>query len=325
MHEVEIINDEAQMAYVGETPWHGLGKRVPADLSPEQMLVAAGLDWSVEKRPIGFKNEKGNFIAIKGPQAKQALVRTSDNTVLDIVGRHWNPLQNVDAFETFNDFVLTGDMEMHTAGSLKNGQIVWALAKVNDSFETVKGDQVDSYFLLTNPHVFGRAIDVRFTPIRVVCNNTLSFALESRAKQMVQVSHRSRFDPEYVKEALGIAKVKLSNYKDLSKFLAKKNFTEDTFREYFNSVFPTSSKKTNDKDQPIDSLQTKRALEVIETQPGAEFATGSWWHAFNTVTYLTDHALGRNQDTRLSSAWYGANRDRKLKALEQAVKFAEAA
>ncbi len=155
------------IAYSGETPWHGLGKAVPADLSPAQMLEAADLDWTVEKIPT--------FAKIDGKQiytGKDALVRSSDNSILDVVSKDWNPLQNHDAFEFFNDFVISGDMAMHTAGSLRDGQIVWALAKVKESFELFGGDTVDSYLLFTLPHKFGQSIDVRFTPTRVVCNNS---------------------------------------------------------------------------------------------------------------------------------------------------------
>ena len=73
------------------------------------------------------------------------------------------------------------------------------------------------------------------------------------------------------------------------------------------------------------SSDLTRALEVIDTQPGAEFARGSWWQAFNAVTYLVDHEIGKSADSCLTSAWFGPNRNVKLKALETAVEFAEAA
>src|SRR6056300_1121700 len=112
---------------------------------------------------------------------------------------------NEKAFEFFSEYVMAGDMEMHTAGSLKDGQMVWALAKVKDSFEILGGDRVDSYLLFSNPHQYGKSIDIRFTPIRVVCNNTLTFSLESKAERSVRVGHRVEFDASFVKEQLGIA------------------------------------------------------------------------------------------------------------------------
>jgi hypothetical protein len=74
--------------------------------------------------------------------------------------------------------------------------------------------------------------------------------------------------------------------------------------------------------KPI-SRQVEDAMEYLHTQPGANFAEGSWWQAFNTVTYMTDHILGRSRDTRLNSAWYGINRTKKEKALELAIEYAE--
>ena len=105
-HEVET------MAYAGELPWHGLGTKVSNDLTPFQMQQKAGLDWAVEKVDA--------YVTIGGKQIKtgqQALVRTSDQTILTNVGENWNPVQNTEAFEFFSEFVLSGDMEMHTAGS----------------------------------------------------------------------------------------------------------------------------------------------------------------------------------------------------------------
>ena len=117
-HEIEINeNGTVSMAYAGETPWHGLGKRVPNDLSPEQMLVAANLDWTVERRPLFFEDAKGNRVLTQST----VLVRSTDEKVLTVVSDKWNPVQNIDAFNFFNEFVHAGDIEMHTAGSLKGG------------------------------------------------------------------------------------------------------------------------------------------------------------------------------------------------------------
>ena len=309
------------MAYAGEVPWHGLGTKVPADLSPAQMLEKAGLDWSVEKIPA-FANISGKQVNV----GWSALTRSSDERILGVVSNDWNPVQNSEAFQFFDEYCRAGDMEMHTAGSLKDGQIVWALAKVKDSFDLFKGDQVDSYLLFTNPHKFGQCIDVRFTPIRVVCNNTLTLSLNQRSDRMVKKNHRTVFDANEVKQTLGIATEKLAKYKEMAAFLGSKKYKDETIKEYFNRVFPVIAYDKEKGPQRKElSKSATRALEVVETQPGAKFAEGSWWQAFNAVTYLTDHEIGRSQDTRLQSAWFGANKNLKIKALETAVEFAEAA
>ena len=316
-HELEIVNGKAKMVYAGTVPWHGLGKQISPDLTPEQVLAEAGLDWEVSKVPA-FANIAGKQTAV----GWSALVRSEDNKVLDVVSEDWNPVQNQEAFEFFNDFIAEGDMEMHTAGSLRGGQIVWALAKVKDSFELFGGDRVDSYLHFTNFHKYGCSTDVRFTPIRVVCNNTLTLSLNTKVERMVKISHRREFDGDNVKLMLGVAQEKLSKYKEMAKFLGAKRYTADSMVDYFKSVFPVSGPENSKKEI---SKSAKTALGVVDTQPGAEFARGSFWQLFNTVTYLTDHLAGKTADTRLQSAWYGSNKVLKTRALETAIEMAEAA
>lgn len=318
-HELEVKNGKAMMAYAGQTPWHGLGKLVPPDLSPAQMLKAAGLDWTVEKVP--------SYATLNGKKVRMpwdALVRTNDHTMLSAVSQDWKMMQNLDAFSFFQEYCEAGDMEMHTAGSLRNGQIVWALAKVKDSFTIGKKDKVDSYLLFVNPHVWAKNIEVRFTPTRVVCMNTLQLSLHEKTKESVKVSHKKEFDAKKVKELLGIARHKMEGYKERATFLAAKQYTEEKLKEYFKTVFPVYQ---TDKSKPSEKEISKsalRAIEVVEIQPGAKMAPGSWWNAFNAVTLLTDHEIGRTDDSRLYSAWFGTGQQRKMVALNEAIKMAEA-
>lgn len=316
-HEIEIINGKAQMAYAGAVPWHGLGVKVPSDLTPDQMLEAAGLDWEVRKVPAFAKVGNKNVDI-----GHSALVRNSDDRVLDVVSNEWNPVQNAEAFDFFNEFVMAGDMEMHTAGSLKDGKIVWGLAKIKESFELFKGDKIDSYLLFSNFHRYGFSTDVRFTPIRVVCNNTLTLSLNSAVERMAKISHRKQFVASDVKNMLGIATDKLSKYKEIAQFLGSKKAKTESVIEYFERIFPITTTKEDNKEL---SRNAKIALEVLHTQPGHEFAEGSWWQPFNAVTFMTDHVIGRNSDNRLASSWYGQNKGLKTKALELAVEMAEAA
>ena len=309
------------MAYAGEVPWHGLGTKVPADLGPLQMMQKAGCDWTVSKQ---------NMYVLDGipVTGKKALIRDGDNTVLDIVGDDWNPVQNDEAFEFFHEYCMAGDMEMHTAGSLDNGRNVWVLAKVKESFSILGDDQVDSYLLFSNPHKYGKAIDVRFTPIRVVCNNTLTMSLNADSKNQVKLNHRTAFDADMVKQTLGIAHDKFAKYKEVAEFLSSKRYTKESLVNYYNEVFPHTYAGSKGKTvESFDDLtkNAKAAFDVLHTQPGATKGEGSFWQAFNSVTYMTDHIMGRSAESRLNSAWFGQNQTRKVKALQKAVEFAEAA
>ena len=320
------------MAYAGEVPWHGLGTKVSNDISVDDMLKESGLDWNVVPVPV--------FGRMDGKEIKstyQMLVRDTDQKVLTMITDKWNPVQNSEAFEFFRDFVDAGAMEMHTAGSLQDGKWVWCLAKISESFELFGGDRVDGYLLFSNPHIYGRGVEIRFTPTRVVCNNTLQLSLGTATDNKVRLNHRSTFDPDMVKETLGIASEKMAKYKDMAQFLGSKSYKKEIVAEYMKEVFPGYSKRAIEQANEIKTLtdaqisalglsrNAKGALDILETQPGANFAPGSWWNAYNACTFMTDHVIGKTQESRLTSAWYGLNKSVKVKALEKAVEYADAA
>ena len=316
-HMIEEINGVAQMAYRESAglPWHGLGTPVSDDMTPREMMEAAGLDWTVRLQD--------SYIDLDGERVltgQQALVRETDGKILTNVGGKWNPCQNAEAFDFFTDFVKAGDMVMDTAGSLKDGQMVFAAADVRDGFELFGGDEVKGYLLFSNPHVYGKSIDVKFIMTRVVCNNTLSMALTEKGQPAVRVSHRNQFDAEMVKNALGIGHARIEQFKEAAEFLGKKRYTDEDFKRFLGKVFGTSA-----QEHKTLSRTAERAYEIVDTQPGADFARGTWWNAYNAVTYMTDHELGRTADARATSAWFGSNAKRKVDALDLAVEMAEAA
>ena len=304
------------MAYVGETPWHGLGTIVPDGINPQDLMVKAGLAWDAQLTPC--------YIRVNGElveTGRYASVRSTDGRILSpAVSKNWKPVQNQQAFDFFMEFCAGGDMKMDTAGSLKNGQYVWALARIQESFSLFKGkDVINGYLLFSNPHIAGRAITVMFTPVRVVCNNTLTMALEGEATAggRFRHLHTATFNAEEAKLALGLAKGQLSAFKETAKFLSSKKMTEQQATEYFQQLFPANEREA--------SLLSERVGEVLESQPGANLGAGTWWQGFNAVTYFLDHKIGRGQDTRLASAWYGWGRNKKDEALQTAVKLANAA
>lgn len=311
------------MAYAGETPWHGLGVPVGNDLSAENMMIAAGCNWNVGKFDnICYVTQPGAG-PVKVKTGEQSLIRLSDNKVLSpSVGPGWEPVQNSEAFDFFREFVERGDMEMHTAGSLQDGKIVWALAKVDESFTIGDGDKVESFLLFSNSHMFGRSMVIDFTPIRVVCNNTLTMALASKSANRVTVSHRVKFDADRVKALMGIAHERLDAYHAGAEALSTAKASADDLATYFGKVFPLTSAK-NVRGKTL-SANAERALMLNGNpmQPGAGMSPGTWWEAFNTVTFMADHELARNNDTRLFNSWLGTARTLKIDAFASAVEMA---
>ena len=310
-HEVE------QMAYAGEVPWHGLGTKVPNNISIDDMLEQSGLNWTVSKQDMYWLNKSEEFNISSLISDKQLLIRDTDNMQLDVVGRNWNPVQNHEAFDFFRQWIEEGDMEMHTAGSLMNGKLTWVLAKVNDTFDVVPNDPIESYMLFSNPHQFGHSLNIRFTPTRVVCNNTLQMAL-SKHKSGLTLNHRSKFNADEVKTAMGLVTEAMDTYKTASKFLASKQVSSVDMNDYFKHLFPQRDKQQGN----LPSRNHKKAMRAVWDQPGRNQGFGTWWHAFNTVTYLYDHEIGRNTESRLRSNWYGNAALEKRKAFKKALELA---
>ena len=217
--------------------------RVRPILPPGQMMKAVGMDWKFHEAP-SYVSYNDQTI----PTGQKILIRADTGAILSNIGQDWHTVQNKDAFNFFTEYVLAGDMDMHTAGSLKGGQIVWALAKVKESFDIFDGDKIDAYLLFSNPHQYGKRIDIRFTPVRVVCNNTLTLSLPTASKRAVWVSHATAFDAGLVKEPLGIAHKKFAEYKEMAEFLGSKRYSIGLLKQYYKEVFPhTTIKKGVEK------------------------------------------------------------------------------
>jgi len=336
------------MAYAGEVPWHGLGTQVDSNMSPEQMLVAAGLDWTVSKRPAYFAAEK--FVPnLYAPELNSNMVlvednffvvRDTDNKVLSHAGTGYNPFQNRDVMSFFKKFTEAGDMFMETAGSLKEGQEIWGLAKLKDGFQLAGGDEVKGYLLLNNSHKVGKAMTVMFTPIRVVCNNTLTLALNDAGANKFRILHLQMFDQEIMQaaeEALGLSSTRMAQFKEQSEFLASKraktldvdNFIAEMFQK---DTLLERGKAANQNELPPLRDEFKRTAlavaEAYEVSPGSTLASakGTWWGALNAVTYVVDHPRRvSSEGGSLYSAWFGNGANVKRRAMEKALEYAQAA
>jgi phage/plasmid-like protein (TIGR03299 family) len=317
-HEVET------MAYAGETPWHGLGKKVSGNLTPDEMMKVAGLDWTVSKRPLYLKQDEDGFDLRKTTMT--ALVRDTDNKILSFVPDDWNPLQNKEAAKFFCEFVAGGEMTMETAGSLKGGKRTWFLAKTGHKFRLRfkgKDDVIEEFLLMSNPHDYGWTISLDQTDVRVVCNNTLTLALNKASSKIVKIAHDSVFDPETVKEALFAARENSQEYKERAEFLISKKYKKDVVKEYFGKLFPSYS--TDPEKKAKGNRNVDLGMAALDEQPGAELGEGTWWSAFNAYTFLADHKLGRTQEGRLDNVWFGPGKNKKIQALNMALEYAEAA
>jgi phage/plasmid-like protein (TIGR03299 family) len=330
------------MAYAGKVPWHGLGVPVEDTMTPEEMLEAANLNWTVSKRPAYTINQPvwNEDVGLFNAEGHHFIVRDTDNSVLSACGEDYVPFQNADTFKFFKKFVSNGEMKMETAGSLKDGQDIWGLAKLQSKFELPGGDIIEGYLLIDSPHISGKALTIMFTPIRVVCANTMTLALNTEGKRF-RVLHLQAWDNEIMRaaeEALGISGTKMAEFQEQTTFLSSKKAPPIDVQKFIAELFQPAlfierSKGNIANDIPlIDEFNrtSEQVHDAIALSPGADLksAKGTWWGALNGVTYVMDHTKRESERVKggaLYSSWLGPNAAKKRQALNLATEYAKAA
>ena len=305
------------MMYVGKTPWHGLGTSIPDDkkISVREAIVAAKLDWQVELRHVFTDNPD---IGKAGILDHYAVCRKSDNAFLGIVGPDYTPLQNQEALEWFQPFLNANEATLETAGSLKGGRHVWVLAKIRDgNMDVGKKDPVAHYILLSNAHDGSVAVRVGFTPIRVVCNNTLTLAHDSKASKLLRVRHTSNLQVnlETVRDTMKVARHEFSATVEQYRHLQRRGIDAAGLERYVRVVFSL----------PDDKGGKELILNIVylfENGRGHQEAGRTYWGAYNAVTEYLNYFRGRSQDNTLSSLWFGESTYVNKQALNVALKMA---
>ena len=272
------------------------------------------------------------------------IVRDTDNAILSSCGSGYKPIQNERIFDFFAKFVKEANVSMETAGSLRGGKDVWALAKLNETFELPGGDEINDYFLFRQPHEAGHAMIIRETEIRVVCNNTLQFALGQASRGEFRMTHNTEFTDDIAKkaaEALGLMKESHQNFQDAAHLLASKKAKHsdvlefitrlnqpDLYKEQLEQARLLQEGKKVGEITPLRDQFTKYSeltVRALEESPGATLKSskGTWWGALNAVTFVEDHQ--RSGENRAYSTMFGESSKRKSRALNLAIEYAEAA
>lgn len=325
-HEIYIQDGRASMMYVGEVPWHGLGIRLDRPATSAEAIKAANLDWEVEKKLL---------IAVGGtvmqPTGKYAVVRKdlwgrTDCPIFGFVGEEYTPLQNREAFAFFDSIVGERAAIYHTAGALGQGERVWILAKLPDAIKVAGTDITDKYLLLSNSHDGNSAVQIKFTPIRVVCNNTLTLALRE-GPPALRVFHTKDVHKrlEQAKYTLGLIQRGYEEIEEAFQNMARVEMGEDRLHAYLQQVFP-NPRDRQDRDGALKAKEHRDWAKYFFTngkgndKPGVQ---GTLWAAYNGITEYVDHCRKRkspqSDDRRLNSIWFGEGAQIKARAYRVAV------
>ncbi|USU01355.1 DUF932 domain-containing protein [Pseudomonas siliginis] len=315
-----------QMAYVGVTPWHGLGSR----LSPKQPLETwqheAGMDWQIRESPVHFKADAiGHLGSIHIFPEQKVLYRSDTKAPLSVVSSRYQIVQPREVLEFYRDLTEVSGYELETAGVLKGGRKFWALARTGQSIALKGNDQVNGYLLLATSCDGTLATTATPTTVRVVCNNTLTIALDSTAKA-IKVPHSTRFDPQAVKKQLGIAVSQWDSFMHRMRMLSERKVQWHEAMGFFMSVLCDASPNS-----PLPAvLPNEQALRKVQSLYEGEgrgstltSAQGTAWGLLNAVTEYVDHKRrARSNEYRMDSAWFGQGAHIKQRALEAALRLA---
>src|SRR5471032_2309653 len=312
-----------QMAYIGDVPWHGLGNQLSAKEPIEVWAQQAGMDWTICEAPVSFMTQDAASLGkIATFPENKVLFRSDTKMPLSVVSQRFQVVQPSEILEFYRDLTEVSGFELETAGVLKGGRKLWALARTGQS-STLKGnDTVNGYLLLATACDGTLATTAQFTSIRVVCNNTLAVAL-SNGSSAVKVPHSTSFDPQAVKKQLGISVSSWDSFMYRMKTLSERRVKSHEAMNYFLRVF-------TDPATTATGLSNERAMKKVMALyegdgKGAELASskGTAFGLLNAVTEYVDHERrARSTDHRLESAWFGQGATIKQKALNQALLMA---
>lgn len=319
-HELTIRADGfTEMAFVGDTPWHGLGQELNQDASMEEWRKAAGMDWSIKTSPVLYTGSSPLPTPFKG---QNVLSRSDNNEPLSIVSDRYNPVQPAEILDFFKTLVDDAGFKLHTAGTLRGGKRLWALAETGKFGEVCKDDGVGGFLLLSTSCDRTLATTARFTTVRVVCNNTLTMA-QKDARTVVSVPHSTVFDHEKVKLELGAVSEAFGSFMEMAKFLQNQQLNVFQASEFVKKLITPVSQVKREEYDLTKNRAYQKIMALFDTDgKGAELVGHTKWGMLNAVTEYYDHHIpNRDNDTRLNNAWFGSG-DR---AKNEAVKLLLAA
>lgn len=298
------LTEQDQMAYYGEPPWHGKGVSVGHLMTASEAIRAAILDWTVRLEPQEWHGEpqEGHFW----------IVRTDLPSILGACGPDYVPIQNTDAFKFFDAVIKDyEDVAFYeTVGSLMGGKYVWMLAKVPGDFYVIPGDYVRNYILMRLAHTGDDSLLIKHTSVRVVCWNTLSYALTQKLETpTVAIKHTASW-PQRLALAhtmFGLATRNAEVLQQAFQQMARTELTGNTIQEFLQELFPSETEKKEGKPSPVMSKIRERVTDLFEApinnlEPEYRHTA---WSLYNAVTHWVDHERKtRGETERLYSAWF---------------------
>jgi phage/plasmid-like protein (TIGR03299 family) len=333
-HELDMTTGRVGMAFVGETPWHGLGHKLLPGADIETWRQVAGLNWSVLEAPVLFHDPQKAAGTMSTVIGQKVLYRDDTRNPLSIVSTGYVPAQPSEILAFMQEVVDIGGFQLETAGSIRGGCRIWALAKMTDGVEIVPGDKVRPYLLIATSFDKSMATTAKRTAIRVVCNNTLSAAAgdhmaKGSVEPEVKVYHSMKFDDKVradVRKQLDQAVAGFDQFVTSAKRLADETISDRIVDSFLLNLYRTEQNNPDLVEKTRKSKGYKRIAEMFATgdnNPGHDMAGKTLWGLINSVTRYVDFERGASRETALDSAWFGEGDALKSRAFQLASELVE--
>lgn len=329
-HHLDFTKGKPAIAYRGELPWHGMGTEITNDMTLDQMIVEAGLDYSIIEMPSvyngGTEDDPEYFLT---PNRKDLIRSDNRMWISEMSGNRYEVRQPKQIVEFFRDLCDFGGFEIVTLGALFDGKRVWAQAQRKGGASELDGMHKPKIFLAEG-YDGTLATIAKFADERIVCANTMGIALGENSGQ-IKISHATKFNEEKVKTQLGSIDRVFSEYLEKLTLLSKVKMTDDFKIRFFSKLFAPKVFEEPKlwRKAPMDFEKASTASKNVVADllkcdepggsPGSDILPNTLYNAMQTVTYYVDHVARTKGEGRFASAVFGQGANRKQEAFDIAL------
>jgi len=330
-HELDTSNGQYNVALRGgaRTAWHGFGNEILPTDTLDDVQRKAGLLYTIQRAIVEFEREDGSRGAYDN---KHVMYRDDTGAPLSVMSDGYCLVQPAEAIEFYRDLCEHFHYQMDTAGALRGGAVFWAMATTGHDLN-INGDTIRGRVLFSSSADGSSATCAGFTSERVVCANTLAIAHQSA--ELIKVRHSTRFDADAAKRMLGFSRGlddAWRTFSDQMRALYTARVDGKIAEEFFATIlrpekeskpsrYTSFAKGTAALPNPERAIRGLEDMRNSYTQaPGA--MPGTAFGLVQAVTHYVDHVRGRDDDKRMTSAWFGQGATMKQRAMDAALAMA---
>jgi phage/plasmid-like protein (TIGR03299 family) len=305
--------------FVGtQVAWHRIGTVVEKAMTAQEAMVLAGLDTTLHKQTLYVEDYGDGYLSVPD---KKGIVRMEDGKVLGVVGDGYEIIQNRDCFDFMDGIIGEGRAVYETAGSLRGGSRIFLTVKMANALK-IGPDKIDKYLCLSTSHDMSLALRVHWTPVRVVCQNTLSVALKGvkHGQNAVAIRHTKHYRDKVAeaRRILGLADEYYAYMEQQFNKMLNTHMSDYSYGRLLEKVFPIPEKGS----ARIENIKNE-CVRLFIQGAGHENIKNTHWAGYNAIVEYADHGRstrikeGRNEDeVRMETTLWGSGAQLKQKAFD---------